>query len=516
MDGREVKAEEEEEEEEEHEIVIVGGGICGLATALALHRKGVRSVVLERSETLRATGAAIGILANGWLALHQLGLASLLRQSSLPLQRYKDWASFLSKSGPEGAIYGCDFDDSKPFMLLDFACDHTITRCTLLCPIDPLGVVTNLSCGNLFGSYRHGDARCLKRSDLINTLADALPPHTIHFGCQIVGVKLDPLTSNPILQLLDGRCIVAKVLIGCDGTNSVVADFLELKPPKAFPLSVVRGLTKYPSSHAFPHEFVRMWRNNIMVGTVPIDDKSVHWMVRQQSTPKDARALQNPDLIRQSTLPLIDGFPPEIQQMIEDSDVESLSLTRLRYRAPWDLLLGNFRKGTVTVAGDAMHVMGPFLGQGGSAGLEDAIVLARCLYQKLSEVDQIQSRSQMMMHKVGEAMDQYVKERRMRVVRLSMQTYLTGLLVGPSSMLVKLASIVLMLRLVSPKKKQLFQQVINKFNPTTTTPLFLLQLRPLTPSRALQHSEEETVGFHDNRRKVHLASDGYFSANLSR
>ncbi|CAL5413827.1 unnamed protein product [Camellia sinensis] len=395
MDGREVKAEEEEEEEEEHEIVIVGGGICGLATALALHRKGVKSVVLERSETLRATGAAIGILANGWLALHQLGLASLLRQSSLPLQRARE--VWLDKGSTKETSFG------------------------------------------------HGESRCLKRSDLINTLADALPPHTIHFGCQIVGVKLDPLTSYPILQLLDGRCIVAKVLIGCDGTNSVVADFLELKPPKAFPLSVVRGLTKYPSSHAFPHEFVRMWRNNIMVGRVPIDDKSVHWMVRQQSTPKGyARALQNPDLIRQSTLPLIDGFPPEIQQMIEDSDIESLSLTRLRYRAPWELLLGKFRKGTVTVAGDAMHVMGPFLGQGGSAGLEDAIVLARCLYPKLSEVDQIQSRSQMMMHKVGEAMDQYVKERRMRVVRLSMQTYLTGLLVGPSSMLVKLASIVLM------------------------------------------------------------------------
>lgn len=26
-----------------------------------------------------------------------------------------------------------------------------------------------------------------------------------------------------------------------------------------------------------------------------------------------------------------------------------------------------------------MHVMGPFLGQGGSAALEDAVVLARCL-----------------------------------------------------------------------------------------------------------------------------------------
>ncbi|KAL7174805.1 hypothetical protein ACSBR1_043865 [Camellia fascicularis] len=254
--------------------------------------------------------------------------------------------------------------------------------------------------------HRNGEARCLKRSILVETLANKLPVGTIRFGCQIIDVQMDPLTSLPILQLHDGTVIKAKVLIGCGGANSVVSDFLELKPPKAFPLSAVRDLTKYLSGHSFAHEFVRMKRNNIMEERVPIDDKSVNWMVGQQSTPKDARASQNPDLIIQSTLPLIDGFPPEIQQMIEDSDVESLSLTHVRYRAPWDLLLGKFRKGTVTVAGDAMHVMCPFLGQGGSAGLEDAIVLARCLYQKLIEVDQIQSRSQMMMHKVGEAMDQ--------------------------------------------------------------------------------------------------------------
>ncbi|CAL5416721.1 unnamed protein product [Camellia sinensis] len=380
--------------------------------------------------------------------------AYILLLTIWPLHKYRAREVWLDKGSTKETSFGhgetrClkrsdlinTLADALPPHTIHFGCQIVGVK---LDPLTSYPILQLLDGRCIVAKDRHGETRCLKRSDLINTLADALPPHTIHFGCQIVGVKLDPLTSYPILQLLDGRCIVAKVLIGCDGTNSVVADFLELKPPKAFPLSVVRGLTKYPSGHAFAHEFVRMRRNNIMVGRVPIDDKSVHWMVGQQSTPKDARALQNPDLIRQSTLPLIDGFPPEIQQMIEDSDVESLSLTRLRYRAPWDLLLGKFRKGTVTVAGDAMHAMGPFLGQGGSAGLEDAIVLARCLCQKLSEVDQIQSRSQMMMHKVGEAMDQYVKERRMRVVRLSMQTYLTGLLVGPSSMLVKLASIVLM------------------------------------------------------------------------
>lgn len=36
------------EEEEFHGVVIVGGGICGLATALALHIKGIDSLVLEK------------------------------------------------------------------------------------------------------------------------------------------------------------------------------------------------------------------------------------------------------------------------------------------------------------------------------------------------------------------------------------------------------------------------------------------------------------------------------------
>ncbi|GKV35151.1 hypothetical protein SLEP1_g43455 [Rubroshorea leprosula] len=75
---------------EEIDIIIVGGGICGLATALALHRKGIKSLVLERSETLRETGAAIGIHTNGWRALDQLGVASKLRQTALPIQRQRD------------------------------------------------------------------------------------------------------------------------------------------------------------------------------------------------------------------------------------------------------------------------------------------------------------------------------------------------------------------------------------------------------------------------------------------
>lgn len=73
---------------EEQEIVILGAGICGLSTALALHRKGIPSLVLERSDSLRQTGAAISILDNGWRALDQLGVGAELRKKSVPILRF--------------------------------------------------------------------------------------------------------------------------------------------------------------------------------------------------------------------------------------------------------------------------------------------------------------------------------------------------------------------------------------------------------------------------------------------
>ncbi|XP_074360450.1 monooxygenase 1-like isoform X2 [Apium graveolens] len=376
-----------EGEVKHEELVIVGAGICGLATALALHRKGIRSIVLERSESLRSSGVAIGILPNGWRALHQLNVASILRQTASPILGIKD--IWLHKNKQQ----------DMPFI---------------------------------------GEARCLKRSDLIDTLYNALPPDTVKFGHQIISVKLDPQTNYPMVQLEDGSFIAAKVLIGCDGAKSTVADFLELKPTKLFDLCAIRGLTNYPNGHPFAHEFVRMRRDNVSVGRTPIDSKLVYWYVAHPRMQADNIASVDTELIRQYTTNLVHGFPKEIVEMVRNGDLDALCSTRIRYRAPWDLLLGNFRKGTVTVAGDAMHVMGPFLGQGGSAGLEDSIVLARSLARTMSTTPTDPTI-------VIEALDRYVKERRMRIVQLSTQTYLTGLLITEStSLLVKFACIVLM------------------------------------------------------------------------
>ena len=146
--------------------------------------------------------------------------------------------------------------------------------------------------------------------------------------------------------------------------------------------------------------------------------------------------------------------PAEITEVVRGSDPESLNLvTKFWYRPPWEVALGGFRKGAVTVAGDAMHAMGPFIGQGGSAGLEDAVVLARSLARAQAgaagggagEVDDGEAAVV-----AGGAIAAYIRERRLRLALLSLESYVMGvLLVRSPSPAVKLACVAVLLLLGS-------------------------------------------------------------------
>ena len=86
----------------------------------------------------------------------------------------------------------------------------------------------------------------------------------------------------------------------------------------------------------------------------------------------------------------------------------------------------------MTVAGDAMHVMGPFIGQGGASGLEDAVVLARSLSRAAAGDYSV-------------AIKEYVRERRLRVALVSLESFVFGMMLGSAKSLVtKLACIVVL------------------------------------------------------------------------
>lgn len=60
-------------------VIIAGGGIGGLAAALALARKGVASMVLERSAELGEIGAGIQIGPNAFHCFDKLGVGDEAR-----------------------------------------------------------------------------------------------------------------------------------------------------------------------------------------------------------------------------------------------------------------------------------------------------------------------------------------------------------------------------------------------------------------------------------------------------
>ncbi|CAL5416734.1 unnamed protein product [Camellia sinensis] len=82
-------------------------------------RRGMTSIVLERAETLRTTGASIGMQSNGWHALDQLGVGLKLRQTAIPVLRIL--VKTLANELPVGTIrFGCQIIDVQmdPFTSL--------------------------------------------------------------------------------------------------------------------------------------------------------------------------------------------------------------------------------------------------------------------------------------------------------------------------------------------------------------------------------------------------------------
>src|SRR5262245_64966673 len=64
-------------------FIFAGGGIGVLAAALALARKGFRSVVLEQASQFGEIGAGIQLAPNAWHALDALGVGGLVKKEAV-------------------------------------------------------------------------------------------------------------------------------------------------------------------------------------------------------------------------------------------------------------------------------------------------------------------------------------------------------------------------------------------------------------------------------------------------
>jgi FAD-dependent urate hydroxylase len=89
-------------------ILVVGGGIAGLATARALHRRGIECDVVERSEGWQHPGAGMYLPANSVRALDRLGLQQrvLERAQQIERQRFLDHRGRLLLEAEMAGVWG--------------------------------------------------------------------------------------------------------------------------------------------------------------------------------------------------------------------------------------------------------------------------------------------------------------------------------------------------------------------------------------------------------------------------
>ena len=165
----------------QHHILIAGGGIGGMAAALALLNRGHDVDVYEQAPELKEFGAGVQISPNGTRALHALGVLAQLRQLSC------------ETSGKEVRLW----NTGRTWKLFDLGTE-AIARYGF-----PYVTVF--------------------RPDLLQVLVDAVrarKPDAIHLGRRAVGFTQQD--GRATLRLDGGESVTGDALIGADGVHSVI------------------------------------------------------------------------------------------------------------------------------------------------------------------------------------------------------------------------------------------------------------------------------------------------------
>ncbi|KAM0904831.1 hypothetical protein ACQ4PT_017808 [Festuca glaucescens] len=276
------------------------------------------------------------------------------------------------------------------------------------------------------GGCRGPHETCRVRRDLLlRAMEEELPPGTIRYSSKIVSIQEDVGSGAKLIHLADGSVLRAKVLIGCDGVNSVVATWLGLAKPSYSGRLATRGLAHYPGGgHGFQPEFVQFIGQGFRFGFVPCDETDVYWFYTWRPSQNDDEGInESAAKMKQYVLNSLRSskVPAEAQEVVERSEVSDASAARLRFRSPLSLLFASISKGNVCVAGDALHLMTPDLGQGGCSALEDGVVLARCLGEAV-----LGAEAGTEMGRIESALRKYARLRRWRSIRLVGAAYMVG------------------------------------------------------------------------------------------
>lgn len=317
--------------------VVVGGGIGGLATALALAGRAIPSTVLERRQSFEPEGAGIQIGPNGTRILRQLGVADLLA----PLAGRPDFIH--ARDAASGA---------------------TLARL-------PLGDWIERRHGAPYWVVHRAD---LHQALLTRAAAEPLIRIAMDFDVGEIAPHGDGGTDGgmKLTERMSGAVVSASFVIAADGIRSRIRDLLFDGPQLRF-ASKSAARAVIPAA-AMPGAL----RENATAIWLSPSAHVVHYPVRAE---REIAIV----FVRRDSVPSDDWSTAIPADWVRDTAKEFAAPLRALLAAPelwkkWALYtlppLQRWTAGRVALLGDAAHPTLPFLAQGGVLALEDAVVLA--------------------------------------------------------------------------------------------------------------------------------------------
>lgn len=311
----------------EEKIIIVGGGIGGLATAIALRQRGCEVAVFEQAQELREIGAGLSVWPNATLVLSQFGLLPEVLNRSEVLERLqlRTWKGEL-------------LSDIKT--VADFKTPSV----------------------------------CIHRADLLSILAEQIPQRCVHLGERFE--TFEERGEVVIASFSSGRKIEGRALIGADGLNSTVrARILGPSKPIYRGYWACRGIADFSLAKQYSHTAIETWGSGQRFGIEPMGRGRVFWYATANA-PEGQLGDQSgwKDELREK----FRQWPRPIPEVIEATKRQAILKHEIVDRQP----VRPWGEGRVTLLGDAAHPTTPNLGQGACMAIEDALVLAQCLTRK--------------------------------------------------------------------------------------------------------------------------------------
>jgi len=317
-------------------VLIAGGGIGGLAAALGLAQKGIRSILLEKAAALGEIGAGIQLGPNAFHAFDYLGVGEAARSMAVYIDQLR---------------------------LMDALTAEEITH------VD-LGEAFRARFGNPYAVVHRGDLhgvflRACERHELIE----------LRVSSEVVGYDQDG--SSVSVRLVNGERVTGRLLIGADGLWSnvrkqVVAD----GPP------LVSGHTTYRSvipTEQMPEDL--RWN----AATLWAGPKChiVHY-------PLSGWKVFNLVVTYHNDAPEpVAGKPVTDEEVMQGfGHVHECAREIIRHGKNWRLWVlcdrdpvERWVDGRVALLGDAAHPMLQYFAQGACQAMEDAVCLSHMLSQ---------------------------------------------------------------------------------------------------------------------------------------